>query len=37
MVEKSSYTKGCEIEVMLGFGFNLMFGRLGMQVYSSDL
>ena len=37
MVEKSSYTKACEIQVKLRFGFNMMFGRLGMQVCSYDL
>ena len=36
MVEKS--TKGCEIQVKLGFaiGFNMMFGRLGLQVCSYE-
>ena len=29
MVQKN--TKGCEIQVKLGFRFNMMFGRLGMQ------
>ena len=37
MIEKSSYTKGCEIQVKFCFGFNLMFARLGMQVCSCDL
>ena len=37
MIEKSSYTKGCEIQVKVCFGFNLMLARLGTQVYSCDL
>ena len=37
MVEKSSYSKGCEIQTCKVVGLALIFGRLGMQVCSYDL